>query len=75
MARNNFLDAVEKEYKMLIAASYYLDRMPIRKDNREGQPGVELLLEIQFINVANCKPVAGAYVDAWHANGEYNTIE
>lgn len=43
--------------------------MPIRKDNREGQRGVELLLEVQFINVANCKPVIGAYVDAWHANG------
>ena len=39
----------------------------IRKDNRESQPGVELLLELQFINVNTCKPVVGAYVDMWHA--------
>lgn len=42
--------------------------MPIRKDNREGEPGIAMLLEIQFVNVANCKPVVGAYIDAWHAN-------
>jgi hypothetical protein len=25
--------------------------MPIRVDNREGEPGVEMLLELQFVNV------------------------
>lgn len=42
--------------------------MPIRKDNRETQPGVPLFLELQFINVADCQPLTGAYIDIWHAN-------
>jgi len=52
---------------------YWLDSMPLRKDVREDEAGVELLLELQFINVANCQPVPNAYVDIWHANstGKY----
>ena len=50
------------------AALTWTFSMPIRKDNRENEPGIEMLLEIQFVNVANCKPVVGAYIDAWHAN-------
>jgi protocatechuate 3,4-dioxygenase beta subunit len=51
--------------------------MPIRKDNREDEPGVLLLLEMQFINVANCQPVTNAYVDIWHANstGKYSGFQ
>ncbi|KAI5799077.1 Intradiol ring-cleavage dioxygenase [Geopyxis carbonaria] len=53
---------------------YYLDGMPIRKDNREDEPGVELLLELAFVNVNNCEPLTNAYVDMWHANstGKYS---
>lgn len=53
---------------------YYLDRMPIRKDNRESQPGVLLMLEMQFVNTRNCQVLPNAYIDMWHANstGKYS---
>ncbi|KAH8148960.1 uncharacterized protein LAJ45_06935 [Morchella importuna] len=47
---------------------YYLDGMPIRVDNREGEPGVEMLLEIEFVNTKTCTVIPNLYIDAWHAN-------
>lgn len=42
--------------------------MLIRKDIRESQPGIDLLLDIQITNVNTCKPMPGVYVDFWNAN-------
>ena len=43
--------------------------MLIRKDMRENEPGIDLLLDIQITNSNTCKPMAGVYVDFWSANG------
>jgi protocatechuate 3,4-dioxygenase beta subunit len=45
----------------------------IRKDITEGQGGIKLRLNIQVVDVSNCKPVEGAYVDIWSSNatGQY----
>ncbi|RPA94799.1 aromatic compound dioxygenase [Choiromyces venosus 120613-1] len=53
----------------------HLDNRLIHQDNREGERGVELLLDLQFVNVNTCEVVPNAYIDAWHANstGKYCT--
>lgn len=40
----------------------------VRKDITEGQGGVKLRLNIQVVDVSNCKPVNNAYVDIWSSN-------
>ncbi|RPA79064.1 aromatic compound dioxygenase [Ascobolus immersus RN42] len=48
-----------------------------RADVRENQPGIPLLLDIQFVDVNNCQPVPGLYVDIWQANatGIYGGVQ
>lgn len=43
--------------------------MLIRKDLRETEPGIDLLLDVQITNSNTCKPMSGVYVDFWSANG------
>jgi hypothetical protein len=40
----------------------------VRKNITETQAGVPMHLEIQFINVKNCKPVENLLVDVWHVS-------
>lgn len=35
---------------------FYVNKMPIRKDNREYELGVELVLDIQFVDVSSPSP-------------------
>lgn len=53
--------------------------MLIRRDIREGEgeAGIPLLLDFQFIDVNTCKPVPDAMIDIWHANstGVYSGYE
>lgn len=42
--------------------------MLIRKDIRENEPGIDLLLDVQITNVNTCKPMSEVYVDFWNAN-------
>lgn len=77
--RDGLADLMSRQVSCVLAPEvtigpYYLDGMPIRKDNTEDEPGVDLLLELQFVNVNNCQPLTNAYVDMWHANstGKYS---
>jgi protocatechuate 3,4-dioxygenase beta subunit len=53
---------------------YYLDGDKVRRDVREGRPGVLLTLSTTVVDVSNCKPIKGAAVDIWHcgADGVYS---
>ncbi len=53
---------------------YYLDGDMVRRDVREGRPGMLLTLETTVVDVSTCKPIKGAAVDIWHcdAGGAYS---
>lgn len=57
---------------------YYVWGEQIRGDVVEDEycDGVDLYLEIQYIDVNTCKPIPGAFVDIWNANatGVYSGI-
>lgn len=58
------------------AGPYYLDLDRVRSDITEGREGVPFRLDLTVVRVAaGCRPVAGAAVDAWHADhsGTYST--
>ncbi|MCJ1462603.1 hypothetical protein MMC07_001205 [Pseudocyphellaria aurata] len=50
--------------------------MLIRKDIRETELGIDLLLDMQIINVYTCESMKDGYVDFWMANltGVYSDI-
>jgi protocatechuate 3,4-dioxygenase beta subunit len=53
---------------------FFLDGDKLRRDVREGRPGVPLQLELTVLDVSSCKPIKGAAVDIWHcdAGGAYS---
>ena len=53
---------------------FYLDDHRIRRNIREGRPGVPLTLRLSVVDVSTCKPIRGAAVDIWHcdAGGVYS---
>jgi protocatechuate 3,4-dioxygenase beta subunit len=55
---------------------YYVVGESIRKNVTEGQAGVPLYLEVQYLDITTCLPVSGLYVDIWNANatGVYSGI-
>ncbi|RDW58966.1 intradiol ring-cleavage dioxygenase [Aspergillus mulundensis] len=57
---------------------YYIWGELMREDVREEQfsDGVDLFLEVQYIDVNTCKPIPGAIVDIWNANatGVYSGV-
>ncbi|ETO61987.1 hypothetical protein F444_20066 [Phytophthora nicotianae P1976] len=55
---------------------YYVAGELIRSDIRENQPGIDLYMDLQFIDVNTCSPVNDLYVDFWHANasGVYSGV-
>ncbi|RLN46161.1 hypothetical protein BBJ29_005560 [Phytophthora kernoviae] len=55
---------------------YYVSGELIRSDIRENQPGIDLYMDLQFIDVNTCSPVDNLYVDFWHANtsGVYSGV-
>ncbi|KAL3664194.1 hypothetical protein V7S43_010523 [Phytophthora oleae] len=55
---------------------YYVLGEYIRSDMREDQPGVDMYIDIQVIDVSSCEPVTDMYVDFWHANatGVYSGV-
>ena len=53
------------------AGPFYLDPRLVREDIREGRPGVPLEVVLQVVD-ADCRPVAGARVDAWQCDAEGN---
>jgi len=53
---------------------YYLDGDKVRRDMREGKPGVPLTVRTTVLDVSTCKPIKAAAVDIWHcdAGGTYS---
>jgi hypothetical protein len=53
---------------------FFLDGDKVRRDVREGRPGVPLRLETKVLDVSSCKPIKAAAVDIWHcdAAGTYS---
>jgi protocatechuate 3,4-dioxygenase beta subunit len=53
---------------------FYLEGDKLRRDVREGRPGVPLALRTTVLDVASCKPIKAAAVDIWHcdAGGTYS---
>ena len=53
---------------------YYLEGDKVRRNVREGRPGVALNLRTTVVDVSNCKPIRAAAVDIWHcdASGTYS---
>lgn len=49
---------------------YYVWGEVVRQNVKEEQysEGVDVFLEVQYIDVNTCKPVPGAVVDIWQAN-------
>jgi protocatechuate 3,4-dioxygenase beta subunit len=58
----------------MTAGPFALDGDKLRRDVREGRPGVPLTLRTTVIDVSTCQPIRGAAVDIWHcdAGGTYS---
>jgi protocatechuate 3,4-dioxygenase beta subunit len=55
---------------------YYVLGEQIRSDVREGQPGIPMHLELQFVDVTTCKSLQPLVVDIWSCNatGVYSGV-
>ncbi|CAE6443164.1 unnamed protein product [Rhizoctonia solani] len=53
---------------------YYVNNELLRQDIREGQEGVDLILDIGVMDVTTCQPLDQALVEIWHCNatGHYS---
>lgn len=60
-----------------IGGPYYVSGEQIRSNVVEDQQGVPMFLEIQFIDVATCKPATNLFVEIWacNATGVYSGVE
>ncbi|KNG44409.1 aromatic compound dioxygenase [Stemphylium lycopersici] len=56
---------------------YYVTGEMIRKNVVEDQTGIDLYLEVQYVDVTTCEPVPKLYVDVWNCNstGFYSGVE
>ena len=55
---------------------YYVTGELIRKNVTEGEPGIPLYLEVQYLDITTCLPVPEIYVDIWNCNstGYYSGV-
>lgn len=55
---------------------YFVAGELIRPDITEGQAGVPMHIEVQFVNVDDCSPVEDIVIDLWHCNatGVYSGV-
>lgn len=55
---------------------YYVSGEHIRKDVRDNEPGVEIVLDIQLIDINNCQPINNLGVEIFQANatGVYSNV-
>jgi protocatechuate 3,4-dioxygenase beta subunit len=58
----------------MTAGPFILDGDKVRRDIREGRPGIRLELATTVVDVSTCQPIRGAAVDVWHcdAGGSYS---
>lgn len=55
---------------------YYVTGELIRQDITEGQAGVPLHLDLQFVDINTCEPIPELITDIWHCNatGVYSGV-
>jgi protocatechuate 3,4-dioxygenase beta subunit len=60
----------------LTEGPYYVNVNLVRRDIREGRPGLTMYLFFQVVRAADCTPIAGAAVDIWHCDsgGLYSSV-
>src|SRR6476659_2881644 len=51
---------------------YYINDHLVRSDITDGRKGVPLSLRLQVLDATSCKPIKGATVELWHADGGGN---
>lgn len=51
-----------------IEGPYFIPRAEMRRDIREGKPGIPLSLRLRVVDASGCAPVAGALVEVWHCD-------
>lgn len=51
---------------------YYVDEALVRRDIRDGRPGVEFLLRLKVVDAKTCEATSGAIVDIWHCDADGN---
>jgi protocatechuate 3,4-dioxygenase beta subunit len=61
----------------LTQGPFYLPGEKVRRNIREGRPGVPLALRLGVVDASRCRPIPGAAVDIWHADaaGEYSGVQ
>ena len=47
---------------------YYVADELLRRDVREGKPGLPLQLKLAILDARTCKPLQGAAIDIWHCD-------
>ncbi|KEP55338.1 putative extracellular dioxygenase [Rhizoctonia solani 123E] len=47
---------------------YYINNELVRSDVREGEAGIDLLLDIGVIDTTTCQPLEDAFVEIWSCN-------
>jgi protocatechuate 3,4-dioxygenase beta subunit len=52
----------------LTEGPFYIANEKVRRNIREGQPGIALALRLGVVDASSCKPITGAAVDIWHAD-------
>jgi protocatechuate 3,4-dioxygenase beta subunit len=52
----------------LTEGPFYIANETVRRNIREGQPGIALALRLGVVDASSCKPITGAAVDIWHAD-------
>lgn len=40
----------------------------VRSDIRDDQPGIEIIIDLQFIDISTCLPIVDLTADIWHCN-------
>jgi protocatechuate 3,4-dioxygenase beta subunit len=50
------------------AGPFFAEGDRVRRDVRDGRPGVLLTLRTTVLDVSSCKPIRGAAVDIWHCD-------
>ncbi|KAK3349510.1 Intradiol ring-cleavage dioxygenase [Lasiosphaeria hispida] len=56
---------------------YYVAGEYVRENVIEKEPGVELTLDLQVLDIETCEPVKAAYLEIWHCNstGVYSGVD
>lgn len=55
---------------------YYVDGELMRRNITDGQAGIPLYLDVQFVDTSTCEPVPAVFIDLWHSNstGVYSGV-